>query len=112
MPGDRPASSYDTYLSWIKSGAQKAMSAVHSKGYTIEWFVSYSLLMISPAVQYHPSMPTTEIGLNIAIGDVDTPADGHPFYGIRHEQWFSGEKTNRTQINEFGSLLLMHGPRV
>jgi SSS family solute:Na+ symporter len=111
MPGDRPAASYERYLSWIESGAQKAMATVHSKGYSIEWFVAYELLMIKPGMPYAPSMPDTTMGINIALGDVDTPADGHPFYGIRHEQWFSGEKTNRTQINEFGTLVLKHGPR-
>ena len=114
MPGDRPASEYDRYLSWIKNGKMKSASKWHSsptKGYVIEWMISFDLLAIRPGLTYNSKMGDTAMGLNIALGDVDTPKDGHPFYGIRHEQWFSGEKTNRTQINEFGTLWLMHSKR-
>ena len=41
---------------------------------------------------------------------VDRPQDGDPKMGIRHENWFSGDRPNRTHIVDFGSLWLMaHG---
>lgn len=107
MPGDRPAVAYTRYADWIKQGLVQAVTKLHSNGYTAEWMISYQLLHLSPGVPYNSNMPDTLLGLNIALGDVDTQADGHPYYGMKHEQWWSGEKVNRTQINEFGTLYLM-----
>jgi len=110
IPGDRPAlaSAWAEYLSWIHAKSMQAASKVHigGGGYVVEWRIGFELLHVQPGRPYCSSDPDTLVGLNIAVGDVDTPADGHPYYGIRHEQWFSGEKNNRTQIDEFGTLLL------
>jgi hypothetical protein len=57
---------------------------------------------------YDGSMPDTEMGINIALGDVDRPQDGDAKMGIRHENWFSGCRANRTHIVDFGTLWLMH----
>ena len=103
---------WNNYQSWIKSGKMKSAAKPHAagKGYVIEWLVDYSLLQITAGHPYHSGMPDTEMGINIALGDVDRPQDGDPKMGIRHENWFSGDRPNRTHIVDFGSLWLMaHG---
>ena len=108
-------SAWNNYQSWIKSGKMKSAAKPHAagKGYVIEWLVDYSLLQITAGHPYHSGMPDTEMGINIALGDVDRPQDGDPKMGIRHENWFSGDRPNRTHIVDFGSLWLMaHGDGV
>ena len=105
-----------TYQGWIKSGKMKSAAKKHaagkgskgSKGYVMEWEIDYSLLQITAGQPYHTDMPDTQMGLNIAVGDVDRPEDSIKSKGgIRHEQWFSGDRPNRTHIVDFGTLWMM-----
>ena len=51
-------------------------------------------------------------GLNLAVGDLDQPADGGENFGhFRHEQWWAGAPHTRTQKNNCGTLRLMGARR-
>ena len=102
-------SAWNNYQSWIKSGKMRSAAKPNTAGggYAIEWAVDYSLLQITAGKPYTSDMPDTEMGINIALGDVDRPQDGDPKMGIRHENWFSGSRANRTHIVDFGALWLM-----
>ena len=53
----------------------------------MEWQIDYSLLQITAGNPYHTDMPDTQMGLNIAVGDVDRLEDAiRSKGGIRHEQ--------------------------
>lgn len=112
LPGDRPpGDAYYTYLSWIERGLITGASSVHAMGYAVEWRVGFELLQLQPGRPYVSDMPDTPVGLNIAVGDADRPQDAFTAFGLRHEQWWSGEAANRTQVREFGVLWLMHKGR-
>ena len=113
LPGDRPpGDAYYTYLSWIERNLTQGASTVHAGGYVVEWRVNWELVQLRPGEPYDTSMADTPIGLNVALGDVDRLQDAPiPAFGIRHEQWWSGERVNRTQVREFGVLWLMHEKR-
>ena len=89
-------SAWNNYQSWITSGKMRSAAKPHTGGggYAIEWAVDYSLLQITAGKPYMSDMPDTEMGINIALGDVDRPQDGDPKMGIRHENWFSGCRAN------------------
>lgn len=77
-------------------------------GYDIEWRVGFECLSIAPGKQFDPDSmpPRVPLGVNVALGDVDTRAEGDSFYGLRHEQWWNGTKAGRTNLGEFGRLIL------
>eukprot|EP01049_Picozoa_sp_SAG25_P006831 SAG25_NODE_533_length_7143_cov_4.173623_9_plen_105_part_00 len=83
-----------------------------------EWRISFELLQIRPGKQYKSTMPDTEMSMNIALGDVDTPKDGCPptgscakSYGIRHEMWPCGNRAGRTHLCQFCKLIMMQGKK-
>jgi SSS family solute:Na+ symporter len=102
---------WDTYQAWIKSGAQEAVAIRKpgGRGYIIEWAVRFDpCVEIAPARFYSPSLGEMSVGLNIALGDLDTPARGEGNYGnFHHEQWWAGARHTRTQKDNFGTLRLM-----
>jgi SSS family solute:Na+ symporter len=100
---------WNTYQSWIKSGAMRSAALPHKggKGYVIEWAIDFALMQMAPGKPYHPSMPDTLMGINIALGDVDLQSEGDVRFGLRHENWFSGDKENRTRIADFGTLVMV-----
>ena len=53
----------------------------------------------------------TPLGVNIALGDVDTPEKGDAEFGFHHENWLSGTRDNRTRLSQFGTLWLMPGSK-
>jgi hypothetical protein len=95
----------------MKGAAEVAHSNPGANTWVAEWEISFELMQIEPGKPYQASMPDTLMGINIAIGDVDTPAEGDPNYGIRHEQWPCGTKARRTDISEFCRFLMMHGKK-
>jgi len=101
---------WHTYQHWIETGSMRSHALPHKngKGYVVEWAIDFELMQITKGQPYHPSMPDTEMGINIALGDVDTKALGDKRFGIRHENWFSGGKRNRTHLAQFGSLVMVH----
>ena len=138
LEGEPRSSEYawDNYQRWIEKGSMRSAAKPRKggKGYVIEvllvllvlllvlllllpltltlsllqWAIDFELMQISKGNPYHPSMPDTHMGVNIALGDVDTVALGDKRFGIRHENWFSGDKRNRTHLAQFGSLTMVH----
>ena len=103
-----------TYQQWILNGAQKAEAkrkpAGH--GYVIEWAIRFDpCVEIGPGRYYSLGLGIRDVGLNIALGDLDTPQKGAGNFGhFHHEQWWAGAKHTRTHKNNFGTLRLM-GPK-
>ena len=107
-----------TYQHWILTGAQSAATSTREHAgpggasvYEWEWAVAFDpCLELSPGIFYNADMPSTAVGFNIALGDVDSAAQGDPTYGLRHEMWLSGRtcaSTNcHTLQNEFATLIL------
>ena len=63
---------------------------------------------LKPGLFYSPDLGTVNVGLNIAVGDLDTPEKGAGnFGGFHHEQWWAGAPHTRTQKDNFGTLQLM-----
>jgi SSS family solute:Na+ symporter len=106
-PRSKP-DAWNTYQRWIKTGAQQA--AVRRKpsgnGYVIEWAVNFDpCLEVEPGKFYSPAMGDRDVGLNVAVGDLDTPEKGAGnFGGFHHEEWFAGDPKRRTELREWGTL--------
>jgi SSS family solute:Na+ symporter len=104
---------WDTYQAWILSGAMKAAAKPlpGGKGYVIEWMIRPNpCLEVKPGVFWSPSLGETRLGLNLAVGDLDEKEKGKGnFGGFHHEDWWSGGPQTRTQLNNFGTLVLMPG---
>ncbi len=102
---------WQTYQEWIRSGAQKAVAKKKpaGKGYIIEWAVRFNpCLEISPGIFYTLALGEVEMGLNIALGDLDEKEQGRGNFGnFYHEQWFAGIKERRTQKQHWGILRMM-----
>jgi SSS family solute:Na+ symporter len=81
------------------------------KGYVIEWMIRPNpCLEVKPGVFWSPSLGETRLGLNLAVGDLDEKEKGKGnFGGFHHEDWWSGGPQTRTQLNNFGTLVLMPG---
>jgi len=99
---------WNTYQRWIKTGAQQAAvkRKPDGKGYVIEWAVSFDpCLEVEPGQFYSPAMGDRSVGLNISVGDIDTPESGAGnFANFHHEEWFSGTPRGRTELREWGTL--------
>ena len=117
------SAAWTTYSEWIASGAQRAAVRINAHVATggasvwvAEWGIAFNpCVEVRPGHYYRPhDYPDgINIGLNVAIGDVDDARysrDENP-YGIRHEQWWSGTREGRTRLSEFGTLVLEPGPR-
>ena len=109
----RVQAAWDTYQAWIQSGAQKAVAKKKpaGPGYVIEWSVRFNpCLEIAPGKFYSPALGEVEMGLNIALGDLDEKEKGRGNFGnFHHEQWFAGVKHLRTEKRHWGILRMM-GP--
>jgi SSS family solute:Na+ symporter len=106
---------WDTYQAWIRTGAMKAAAKPlpGGKGYVIEWMIRPNpCLEVKPGVFWSPLLGETRLGLNLAVGDLDEKERGKGNFGsFHHEDWWSGGPQTRTQLNNFGTLLLMPGRR-
>lgn len=110
----RLESAWNTYQKWILSRAQEAVARPKpgGKGYVIEWAINFNpCLEVEPGKFYQPSMGNRQMGLNIALGDLDEKekGKGNPLH-FHHEQWFAGSKNTRTQMRQWGSLWVMATP--
>lgn len=110
----RDAKAFSTYSQWIDSGAMTAATSVkpNHKGYIIEWSIAFDpCVEVAPGKFWSPAMGDREVGINIALGDLDTPEAGSGNFGnFHHEDWFSGGTKTRTQLNNFGTLRLRARP--
>lgn len=108
-------SAWNTYQKWILSGAQEGVAKPKpgGKGYIIEWAVKFNpCLEIAPGEFYSTKMGDVKMGLNIALGDIDTPEVGEGnFANFHHEDWLAGRPQTRTLRREWGSLWMMAGER-
>jgi len=100
---------WETYQKWILSGAQEAVAKPKpgGQGYVIEWAASFDpCLEVEPGVFYSSALGDRQMGLNIAIGDLDEKEKGAGNFGnFHHEDWFAGRPgTPKTQLRYFGSL--------
>lgn len=102
---------WDTYQKWILSGAMKAAAKPlpGGKGYVIEWMIRPDpCLELQPGVFWNPQRGETRLGLNLAVGDLDEKEKGKGNFGnFHHEDWWSGGPQTRTQLDNFGTLILM-----
>src|SRR5258708_17297824 len=92
-------------------GAQKAEAKrkPDGHGYVMEWAVRFDpCLEIATGTFYSPTLGRKEVGLNLALGDLDTQEKGNGNFGnFHHEQWWAGAPHTRTHKNNFGTLRLM-----
>lgn len=109
----RSESAWNTYRRWIVERKQEAAVRVKpdGKGYIMEWAVSFNpCVEVEPGRFWSPDLGDRPVGLNIALGDLDEPGKGAGNFGnFHHEEWFAGGKTTRTQLREWGTLILISG---
>jgi SSS family solute:Na+ symporter len=107
---------WENYQRWIVAGAQQAVAKQKPRGhgYVIEWAISFQpCLEVEPGKFYSPAMGDRQMGLNIAIGDLDQPSDGAGTFGnFHHEEWFAGHPQRRTELREWGTLWIHGGPKL
>lgn len=105
------ATAWDTYQRWIQTGAMAAIAKVKPdrSGYIIEWAVSFDpCLEVKPGIFFRPTDKEVRMGLNIAVGDLDEKSKGDGNFGnFHHEDWFAGEKNKRTNLRQWGTLVLI-----
>jgi SSS family solute:Na+ symporter len=106
----RDPKAFATYSQWIDSGAMTAATAVkpNGRGYVIEWSIAFDpCVEVEPAKFWSPALGDRPVGINIALGDLDRPEDGEGNFGnFHHEDWFAGGAKTRTQLKDFGTLML------
>ena len=132
---------WETYQRWILTHAMDAVANVKhgSKGYVIEWAVSFDpCLEVAPGQFFKPTVfagsagrtpgltagrlpglsgkntgaKEVRMGLNIALGDLDEKEKGVGNFGhFHHEDWFAGRKNTRTHLGDWGTLRLMPGAK-
>ena len=106
---------WNTYRRWIESGAQQAAvrRKPSGKGYVVEWAVNFNpCLEVEPGKFYSPGMGDRDMGINIALGDLDTFEKGAGNFGhFHHEDWFAGDSQRRTELREWGTLRIHVAPR-
>lgn len=111
----RSEAAWNTYARWIRSRAMEAVARVkpEGKGYIVEWAVNFDpCLEVAPAQFYSTALGDRAMGLNIALGDLDTPDRGKQNFGFfHHEDWFAGAKDVRTQLRQWGTLWIITGRR-
>jgi SSS family solute:Na+ symporter len=107
----KSAKAWSTYNAWILERHQEAAVKVKpgGKGYIIEWAVDLNpCVEVAPGRFWSPELGNRAVGLNIALGDLDEQEKGAGnFANFHHEEWFAGHKTTRTQLREWGTLILM-----
>jgi SSS family solute:Na+ symporter len=106
----RDPKAFATYSKWIDSGAMVAATSVkpNHKGYVIEWSIAFDpCVEVEPGRFWSPKMGDKPVGINIALGDLDTPEAGQGNFGnFHHEDWFAGGAKTRTELRDFGTLWL------
>lgn len=99
------------YREWIENGTMRAATKPRQgqHGYILEWFVSFQAVVLEDGQPFSPTSNPADvrIGINVALGDVDDPAVGDKTFGFHHENWISGKKNTRTQLNELATMWLV-----
>lgn len=109
------ALAWDTYQRWILEGAMTAVAKPlpSGKGYVVEWRIQPDpCLEVKPGAFWSASLGEVRLGLNLAVGDLDRKEQGKGNFGsFHHEDWWSGGPKTRTDLADFGVLVLMPGGR-
>lgn len=104
-----------TYAQWIRTGAMSAVARQRSdaKGYVIEWRIAFDpCVELAPRLFWSPSLGEAALGLNLALQDLDEKEKGAGHFGsFHHEEWWSGDPKRRTDLNQWGTLILLPGRR-
>jgi solute:Na+ symporter, SSS family len=107
--------SWVNYAKWIDTGAMKAVvkRKTDSKGFIVEWMIKPNpCLEISPGKFWSSKCGDVKMGLNIAVQDVDEKEKGKGNFGnFNHEDWWAGEKDNRTKLKQWGTMIVHSGQR-
>ena len=113
------------YQDWIYSRAMEAAVAVQPAGgsgaggrWSAEVAIDLDpLVEVAPGQHWNCSCQALDVMFNVALGDVDLPSDGDATFGLRHEMWFSGNRTCAEGGNchtlpyQFGTLKLVPGAK-
>ncbi|HYO82559.1 MAG TPA: hypothetical protein VES20_14240, partial [Bryobacteraceae bacterium] len=104
----RDVNAWNTYRKWIDQGAQQCEVKARNGGYVLEWSIAFDpCVEVEPGVFWSPSLGQRKVGLNIALGDLDEMSRGEGNFGnFHHEDWWAGEKDKRTNLRQFGTLVL------
>lgn len=108
---------WNNYQSWIKQKKMEgaAKISVQAPGHNVwaaEWKIGFELMQIAPGRPYSSDMPDTTMGLNVALGDVDTQAVGNADYGIRHEVRAPSSPWSTRSLCRTASRCHMHAPAI
>ncbi|NKB71089.1 MAG: T9SS type A sorting domain-containing protein [Candidatus Latescibacteria bacterium] len=102
------------YEEWTRSGAIEAVvrqkdKATEGSGYIIEWRVDAEpCLEVSPGQFWSPDMGEVPMGLNITVADLDEEGVGA---FLHHEDWWAGERGDRIRLWQFGTMVMVPGPK-
>jgi SSS family solute:Na+ symporter len=117
---------WENYGQWIYSRAMECAvqrfpgaGAKNSSVYGMEWAIDFNpLLQTAPGVWWNASQGAVSMGLNVALGDTDTQEEEDPAgYGLRHEDWFSGNTSCtgggncHTLLSFLGTLVMEPGQK-
>ena len=111
-PRSKPEA-WNNYREWIETGAQQCVARPRNRGYVLEWSIAFDpCVEVEPGLFWSPALGERKVGLNIALGDLDEMSKGEGNFGnFHHEDWWAGEKDKRTQLRQFGTLVLHPRPR-
>ncbi len=106
---------WDTYQSWIKRGAMKAVvcKKKDDSGFVVEWMVKADpCIEVRPGEFWSPKMGVVKMGFNLAVQDLDEKATSKdaPF-NIHHENWLAGGQDIEYWLREYGTLIVHPGPK-
>lgn len=109
-------SAWNNYQKWIVEGAMAAAVRIKDReteggGYVIEWMVNADpCLEVEPGLFWSSELGEREMGLNLAVADLDEKEKGEGNFGnFHHEDWWTGERDRRTWLKQFGTMVLVPG---
>ena len=103
----------ESYERWTRNGDMEAVvrqkdKATEGSGYVIEWRVNADpCLEVRPGQFWSPAMGEVPMGLNLTVADLDEENIG----GFHHEDWWAGERTARIRLWQFGTMVMVPGPK-
>ena len=104
----------ENYERWTRSGDMEAVvrqkdKATEGSGYVIEWRVNADpCLEVRPGQFWNPDMGEVPMGLNITVADLDEEGTGA---FLHHEDWWAGERDARIRLWQFGTMVMVPGPK-
>ena len=107
---------FNTHIRWIEDGLVEAVIGIDAetgpRRYVVEWRVSPQVLQLANGAFWSPDQGTVKMGLNLAVGDLDTKQAGAGNWGnFHHENWWAGERDKRTWLKQWGTMVVHPGPR-